>query len=217
MKVGTDGVLLGAWTELRPADRRILDVGTGTGLIALMLAQRSSEEVRLTAVDIDPACTRQAAENVAGSPWSDRIGVVCSPVQEFASDGPFDLVVSNPPYYVDALRSPDAGRNLARHAEMLRYGELLEAAVRLMTPDGRLAVVLPAAEGTRFRLLAAERLFLRRMTEVRTTPRSGVRRLLMEFSRRDEGLRRDELVVETAPRTYTEAYRALTGDFYLKF
>ena len=114
MKVGTDGVLLGAWAEVRPGDRRMLDVGTGTGLIALMLAQRSAAWI--TAVDIDVECATQAAENFAASPWADRLDAVSVAVQRYDPVEKFDLIVSNPPYYVDSLLSPDEGRNTARHA-----------------------------------------------------------------------------------------------------
>ena len=122
MKVGTDGVLLGAWAEVRPGDRRMLDVGTGTGLIALMLAQRSA--ARITAVDVDAECATQAAENFAASPWADRLDAVAVAVQRYDPVERFDLIVSNPPYYVDSLLSPDEGRNTARHAAGLPFGEL---------------------------------------------------------------------------------------------
>jgi SAM-dependent methyltransferase len=120
MKVGTDGVLLGAWAEVRPGDRRMLDVGTGTGLIALMLAQRSAAWI--TAVDIDVECATQAAENFAASPWADRLDAVSVAVQRYDPVEKFDLIVSNPPYYVDSLLSPDEGRNTARHAAGLPFG-----------------------------------------------------------------------------------------------
>ena len=128
MKVGTDGVLLGAWAEVRPGDRRMLDVGTGTGLIALMLAQRSAAWI--TAVDIDVECATQAAENFAASPWADRLDAVSVAVQRYDPVEKFDLIVSNPPYYVDSLLSPDEGRNTARHAAGLPFGELAAAVAR---------------------------------------------------------------------------------------
>ena len=149
MKVGTDGVLLGAWAEVRPGDRRMLDVGTGTGLIALMLAQRSAAWI--TAVDIDVECATQAAENFAASPWADRLDAVSVAVQRYDPVEKFDLIVSNPPYYVDSLLSPDEGRNTARHAAGLPFGELAAAVVRLLSPGGRFALVLPPVEMQRFR------------------------------------------------------------------
>ena len=157
MKVGTDGVLLGAWAEVRPGDRRMLDVGTGTGLIALMLAQRSA--ARITAVDVDAECATQAAENFAASPWADRLDAVAVAVQRYDPVERFDLIVSNPPYYVDSLLSPDEGRNTARHAAGLPFGELAAAVVRLLAPGGRFALVLPPVEMQRFRSAALGRLY----------------------------------------------------------
>lgn len=179
MKVGTDGVLLGAWAGVRPSDRRILDIGTGTGLIAVMLAQRTTE-ARITGVDIDDVT--EARENGDASPWGDRLQFVQQPIQQFRPAERYDLIVSNPPFYVDSLTCPDRGRTTARHTVHLAYGELLDAVVRLLAPGGRFAVVLPAPEGERFRRLAAANLRLQRLTTVRTTPRRPVKRVLMEFS-----------------------------------
>jgi len=217
MKVGTDGVLLGAWVALGEADRRLLDAGTGTGVIALMLAQRAPE-ARITALDIDGVCTAQARANADRSPWGGRVETCCMPLQDYRPQEPFDLVVSNPPYYDRSLLPPDAGRSAARHTVALTHAELIAAACRLLTPAGRLAVVLPAAESERFCRQARGRLALRRLTEVWTTPRSGVKRCLMEFVRGDRTAPAcDRLVIEQAPGRFTEEYRRLTGDFYLKF
>ena len=142
----------------------------------------------------------------------------CAPVQEYRPEEPFDLVVSNPPYYDRSLLPPDAGRTTARHTVALTHGELIAAACRLLAPEGRLAVILPAVEAQRFREQARGRLALRRLTEVWSTPRSGVKRCLMEFVRGDAAeLRTDRLVIEEAPGRFTEEYRRLTVDFYLKF
>ncbi len=218
MKVGTDGVLLGAWTPVRPADRRMLDIGTGTGLIALMLAQRVPE-ARITALDVDAACAEQARGNADRSPWGDRIETLCLPVQCFETEEPYDLILSNPPFYDNSLPSPDAGRAVARHTASLPFAELLAAVDRLLAPDGRFAVVLPAVEARRFRMLASGRFWLAAETDVQTTPRSGVRRSLMLFSRcrPDDVTTPDRLVIQTAPETFTPEYRALTAEFYLKF
>lgn len=217
MKVGTDGVLLGAWTPLHPEPKRILDVGCGTGVIALMMAQRTSQTT-ITALDIDPDCVAETRENADRSPWGECIETRCVPVQEFEAD-PFDLVVSNPPYFVDSLRSPDAGRTTARHTDSLRFEELIEASLRLLKPAGRLAVVLPVEEGERFLRLASEYLWLERRLEVQTTPRRPVKRLLMLFSRRQPatGPLVERLVIQSGPEEFTPEYRTLTGDFYLKF
>ena len=180
MKVGTDGVLLGAWAAVRPQDRRMLDIGTGTGLIALMLAQRAPE-AHVTGVDIDDV--GQARENAAASPWSGRVAFAQCPVQEFETPEPFDLIVSNPPFFVDSLTCPDRGRTAARHAVHLPFGDLRDAVLRLLAPGGRFAVILPTAEAERFLAVCAGRLALVRRTDVRTPPRRPAKRAQMAFVR----------------------------------
>ena len=217
MKVGTDGVLLGAWAGVRPADRRILDIGTGTGLIAVMLAQRSPGAL-ITGVDIDDV--EEARANGDAAPWGDRLHFVQQPIQEFRPGERYDLIVSNPPFYVDSLTCPDRSRTTARHTVHLSYEELFDAVVRLLSPGGRFAVVLPTDEGGRFRRLAVAHLALRRLTTVRTTPRRPAKRVLMEFSADPAAVPPlvDELTIGTGvPECYTPEYRALTCDFYLKF
>ena len=376
MKVGTDGVLIGAWAGLRPGDRQILDIGTGTGLIALMLAQRTEgfgteddaaahpaapairpplssgpqpepdrhslrtddtavpgnrsaacatgaandtgravqaaipteqpfpaadgatgrpEErivdrtaddaadrttdratrgtadetadrtggqaprdtanetadrttdraprdtadetadrtadnaadrtadrairgVRITGIDIGDVS--QACENAAASPWGDRVEFVRCPVQAFRPDRRYDLIVSNPPFFVDSLTSPDAERTTARHAVKRPFEALRDAVVRLLTEEGRFAVVLPSDEAARFERICRGALFASRRTAVRTTPRKAPKRMLLEFVRQapDREIPTGELTIGTgAHETYTPEYRALTGDFYLKF
>ena len=218
MKVGTDGVLLGAWAPVLPSDRRVLDIGTGTGLIALMMAQRMPQ-ARIAGVDIDDVS--QARENADASPWGARLEFHRCPVQEFAAGGAFDLIVSNPPYFVGSLTCPDAGRTAARHAVHLPFDELRDAVLRLLAPAGRFAVILPTPEAARFLTACAGRLALTRRTDVRTTPRHPAKRALMEFSRADAAAtapETSELVVGTGEHEcYTPEYRALTRDFYLKF
>ena len=225
MKVGTDGVLLGAWAPIRETDRRLLDIGTGTGLIALMLCQRSAGSL-VTGVDIDDVA--QARENGDSSPWGERLQFVQTPIQHFFPPERFDLIVSNPPFYIDSLTSPDAGRTTARHTVHLSQAELIGSVVRLMAPGGRFAVVLPTPEADRFLQTASGLLDLVRRTDVCTTPRRPAKRALMLFmraaNRRDprtgSGLHpvRDLLVIGTGEHEcYTPEYRALTGDFYLKF
>ena len=213
MKVGTDGVLLGAWAGVRPSDRRMLDIGTGTGLI------QRSPEASVTGVDIDDVS--QARENADASPWGGRVAFERCPVQEFAAPEPFDLIVSNPPFFVDSLTCPDEGRTAVRHAVHLPYDELRDAVLRLLAPAGRFAVILPTAEAARFLAVCAGRLALVRRTDVRTTPRRPAKRALMEFVRA-EGVapvpETSELIVGTGEHEcYTPEYRALTRDFYLKF
>ncbi|MDR0892473.1 MAG: methyltransferase, partial [Mediterranea sp.] len=135
MKVGTDGVLLGAWASVAGA-RRLLDVGTGTGLIALMLAQRCDADARLVALDIDALAVEQARGNVAASLWSDRIEVLEADFKQYHPDVKFDVVVSNPPYFTEALACPDPQRNMARHNDSLSYGKLLEGVAKFLSQEG---------------------------------------------------------------------------------
>ena len=218
MKVGTDGTLLGAWATL-PATGRILDIGTGTGLIAIMAAQRAPE-ARITAIDIDADCIAQARENADASPWSDRIEVVHSPLQEFATEDRFDVIISNPPYFVDSFLSPDAARSTARHTDSLSFNELTQGVLRLLSPEGRFALILPQPEMARFLTAARGRMFVTRRCEVWSTPTSGVRRIMAELSTTPPALPpiTEKLIIEdNGPQGYSKEYRTLTRDFYLKF
>ena len=217
MKVGTDGVLLGAWVNLAGSPKRILDIGTGTGVIALMLAQRVAD-AQIVGVDIESV--EEAATNAARSPWADRLRFEQTAVQQL--DAPlFDLIVSNPPFFVESLRCPDRGRTMARHAVALPFEELRDAVVRLMAPEGCFALVLPTTEAERFVACCAGKLALRRMTEVRTTLRHAPKRCLMELvhvAQTPSNIQQDSLTIGTGEHeTYTEEYRLLTRDFYLKF
>lgn len=221
MKVGTDGVLLGAWVTIDPSARRMLDIGTGTGVIALMLAQRAPE-AQITGIDIGEVT--QARENGAASPWGDRLTFEQCAVQQFAALTPYDLIVSNPPFYDATLPSPDAGRTLARHTVSLSFEALCAAAERLLAPEGRFAVVIPCSEAGRLLRAAGGRLAPIRRTEVRTTPRHAAKRTLLELAHTSSHLAaRGPMTVDTLTvgtgvhEEYTEAYRQLTGDFYLKF
>lgn len=215
MKVGTDGVLLGAWTDLTDS-RRILDVGTGTGLIALMLAQRSAQ-TRITAIDIDPDAVSQAQENIQASPWKERVGASLQDLRTYTPDTRFDTIVSNPPYFEDSLKSPDGQRNTARHTDTLSIHELLEKVAALLTPGGRFSVVLPFEQtGHLVDVAAACGLYPSRHTAVVTRPGLPPKRTLMEFRRNPIHYRPDELVIELERHVYSEGYIALTRDFYLK-
>jgi len=219
MKVGTDGVLLGAWASVAERDRRMLDIGTGTGLIALMLAQRAPQ-AQVVGIDVEEVAEAQA--NAAASPWAERITMLRTSVQEFAPAEGFDLAVSNPPFFDASLTCPDAGRTTARHTVRLPFEELRDAAVRLLNPGGRLAVVLPTDAAARFIALCCGKLPLVRRTDVRTTPRRPAKRTLLEFRAlplaEAPQPEMTELTVGTGEHEcYTAEYRALTRDFYLKF
>ncbi len=220
MKVGTDGVLLGAWAPLRESDRSILDIGTGTGVIALMMAQRA---LAAEIVGVDPFGVEEARENADRSPWGNRIRFSQTTVQEFESDGKFDLIVSNPPFFVDSLQCPDAGRTEARHTVSLPFGDLCRSVLRLMAREGHFAVILPVEEAEKFRREALLKLSLVRSVDVHTTPRRAAKRRLMEFVRYDEqrsispAIHEDLYIGTGEHEQYTDEYKQLTRDFYLKF
>lgn len=218
MKVGTDGTLLGAWATM-PANGRILDIGTGTGLIAIMAAQRTSE-AKITAIDIDEDCVLQAQENIAASPWPDRIEVIHSALQEFDASEKFDVIISNPPYFIDSQLSPDAARCTARHTTTLPFNELVTGVRRLLADGGHFALILPPTEMERFRSAARGVMFVVRECHVWSTPTSGVRRIMAEFQAEPpaEFTVVEKIVIEEKGRhEYSEEYRTLTRDFYLKF
>lgn len=215
MKVGTDGVLLGAWTSILESDRRILDIGTGTGLIALMAAQRSSS-AHVVGVEIDVASAGQARENVVASPWSDRVEIVAADIRNYRPEEPFDLVISNPPYFVDSLKSPDSGRTAARHTVSLGFDELMHAAERMLVPGGRLAVIVPTEAAAR--VVAAGNMPLLRRCDVCSKPSSEPIRTMLEFADGYCGAPQfSSLTIGDGDGGYTDEYMALTRDFYLKF
>ena len=204
MKVGTDGVLLGAWAH---GGQRVLDVGTGTGIIALMMAQRYPS-CHVTALDIDAGAARQAAENARLSPFGGRISVRCERVQDH--EGQYDAVVSNPPFFIDSLTAPDHGRQLARHALTLTYGELMAAAQRLLNDNGELSVVVPFDYRQRMEDEAIfVGFFLRRECAVRTTATKPPRRYLLSFVKHPCTTERKVITIGD------DTYQALTADFYL--
>lgn len=218
MKVGTDGVLLGSWCRV-PVEGRVLDVGTGTGLLALMVAQRSLK-VDITALEIDREASLQAMENCQKSPWRERIKVLHTSLQEFGemSADRFDMVVCNPPYFDRSLRCQDKKRTTARHSETLSFDDLLHFSVVLLKKEGSLSVVLPEKESEVFKDKAVEKgLFLCRQMSVLPTPEKDVKRRLMEFSFEKKELEVRNLVIETERHIYTEEYKNLTQDFYLNF
>ena len=284
MRVGTDGVLLGAWCDLSsdvsavipdestdrrqpenvcPADPsqildssnrdqtvwddhvqdereksvcgaqngadaetkkvgRVLDIGSGTGVIALMVAQRTSN-AQIDAVEPDSGSCEDALRNFAESPWADRLHLHGVTLQEYVScyaeKVQYDLIVSNPPYFVDSLKAPDPVRNAVRHAVSLPFEELLDGVKALLAEHGRFAAILPVTEGVLLEKLALERsLHCVRKCLVQTKPGVPPKRVMMEFGRKSVPLRSDLLIMETErQQEFTEEYRRLTRDFYLKF
>lgn len=216
MKVGTDGALLGAWADVGRS-RRILDVGTGSGLIALMAAQRCGADI--VAIDIDADAVMQARENVSKSPWRERITVQQLDARQMPDgwESGFDTVISNPPYFVEDVKSPYAGRNRARHAGELDFAGLLDSVRRVLTLDGAFSVVLPAEAASDFTALAIRRkLCVRRQTWVHTKPHIPAKRVLLEYS--VSPVIRTEtshLVIENGPREYSPEFVELLKPFYL--
>ncbi|WP_368389495.1 tRNA1(Val) (adenine(37)-N6)-methyltransferase [Tannerella sp.] len=217
MKVGTDGTLLGAWANVHDR-RRILDVGTGTGLIALMLAQRNLE-ARIDGIDLDADACLQAQENVRQSPFATRIRVVHAPLQSFASTvtEPYDLIVSNPPYFRESMKCPEGRRSLARHDDSLTLTDLLHTGKSLLAPDGRIALILPFAQRDDL-LRTAKNEALHKVRETYVIPVEGAapKRLLIELSSMPSPVSTtDELTLENRMHQRTIAYRQLTQVFYL--
>lgn len=217
MKIGTDGVLLGAWADVAQS-HHILDAGTGTGLIALMAAQRSAQ-ARIVAVDIVEAATEEARSNVAMSQWRERIEVVQHDLRSFDCDTKFDHIVSNPPFFSEPQLPSDLARSVARHTTTLEYDDIVSLAERLLTEGGKLSVILPFDCGARMRRVAFGRLWLSRQTDVITTEGDKPRRVLMEFTLQEQPMmpRCDELTIRNARGEYTQKYRHLTEEFYLMF
>ena len=227
MKVNTDGVLLGALMTILPTDRTLLDIGTGTGTIALMAAQRlfscgichadRSAENRVDAIDIDEASAEEAAANFRNSPWSEVLHAYHTSLDEFASDRKYDLIFSNPPYFEDSLNAPEERRNNARHTSTgLSYREILDFASERLTDNGRIAFVLPAeTEQSLCRHARMNGLHLFRIVRVRTVPRKEPSRIIAEFSRTRIDTPEDTVLTIQNEGKYTEEYLSLMRDFYL--
>lgn len=215
MKVGTDGVLLGAWASAENM-MRILDVGTGTGLIALMLAQRNPQ-AQITAVEIDEDAVIQAKANATCSPWGDRIEVVCNDFRLFQTESKYNLIVSNPPYFVDALNCPDKQRNLARHTCELNYEILFQRSAQLLCEQGRICIIIPA-EAERLVIDTAwkYKLYPSRRLRVFTKPGKPYRRVLISFGIQEKECIEETLCIEVEHNQFTPEYIALTKEFYLK-
>lgn len=216
MKVGTDGVLLGAWAGLQNANTA-LDIGTGTGLIALMLAQRS-QQVMVDAIDIDKDAYEQAKENASQCSWFDRIAVHHCSIQDFAATKPklYDLVVSNPPFFSGGTLSHDQDMALVRHTVKLPHGDLLTAVRSVLSEKGKFCVVLPYIEGLRFMEIAKTyRFFCHRITEVKGKKEKPTERLLIELGFAELHCEKNQLTIQENEKDWTPQYVALTQAFYL--
>ncbi len=217
MKVGTDGVLLGAWCRVYGVKSKVLDVGTGSGLIALMLAQRFAD-AQIDAIDVDPAAVNQANENFVHSKWSNRLQCRQIAVQDLAfKNARYDAIVSNPPYFIDSLKNPDIQRQTARHTDTLSYEELLNASKILLQEDGSLSLILPAeAEEDILTLAAKTGFFPTRLVHVYSKPGKPVKRLLIELrKRKGSPCEQSQFYIESDSSPRSDEYTALTKDFYL--
>jgi len=219
MKVGTDGVLLGAWADTTDT-QKVLDIGTGSGVVAIMLAQRTTDAT-IHGIEIDECAHQQATENMANSPWAGRLKAIHKPIQDYAklSREEYDLIVSNPPFFSGGTFSLNENKKNVRHTVKLPHGDLLVAARKLLSKNGKLCLILPLIEGLRIKELARSyRLFCTKITKVKARPTGGAERLLMQFEKEDiNELIEDELLVYAAAKgnERSDGHIELTKDFYL--
>jgi tRNA1Val (adenine37-N6)-methyltransferase len=218
MKIGTDGVLLGAWTSIQDA-YSILDIGAGTGILALMLAQRSDAE-QIDALEIDEDAYEQCVDNFENSSWADRLFCYHAALDEFVEemeDEKYDLIISNPPFYTEDYKSGDTARNMARFADSLPFEELIKFASKLLSDEGSFAVIIPYSEEKYFLQLSEKvNLFPNRITRVRGTENTPLKRSLLQLSFTEKPFSSNELILEVSRHQYTQDYQKMVAPFYLK-
>jgi len=215
MKVGTDGVLLGAWSQFSPA-QTILDVGTGTGLIALMAAQKN-KNAQIFAVELDATAARQAGYNFDISPWKERLHIIEEDFKTFAPEILFDVIVSNPPFFTETIPATGAKRNIARHTIHLNLQDLIYKSALLLKPTGKLFMILPFDKESELLSIAQKAgLFITKMTYVKGHKQAKIKRILVTLQAYFEPLQTEELIIEITRHKYTTKYINLTRDFYLK-
>lgn len=228
MKVGTDGVLLGAWCPIDNNPLSILDIGAGTGILSLILAQRSNAEhpslqgelaQQIDAIEIDENAFEQCVENFENSPWGDKLFCFHAGLDEFMEEpeDEYDLIISNPPFYNEDYKTENEQRDLARFSDALPFKDLVEAVNLLLSENGIFAVIIPFKEEEKFIALAYDfELHPFKITRVKGTPTTEIKRSLLAFSKTQKQTLVDELIIEMARHQYTEEYIDLTKDFYLK-
>jgi tRNA1Val (adenine37-N6)-methyltransferase len=215
MKVGTDGVLLGAWFDANRV-RRLLDIGTGTGLLALMAAQRGVNDI--VAVEIDKSAAIQASENVNGSLWKESIEVINADISDFQNEKSFDAIISNPPYFRNSLKSPDVMRTMAKHNDSLSFEKLVINVDRLLSDDGEFSVIIPSdLSDTLEQICFVNGLYLKRKTSVITRESQSPKRDLISFVRSACVCKNDVLTMTDKDGSYTGGYIDIVRDFYLNF
>ncbi|MEZ4797237.1 MAG: methyltransferase [Flavobacteriaceae bacterium] len=218
MKIGTDGVLLGAWATIKHHPFSILDIGSGTGVISLMLAQRCQAEL-IDAIEIDDDAYEQCTENFENSTWNDRLFCYHASLEEFVEeiDDKYDLIVSNPPFYSDEYKSENIQRDIARFQDALPFNHLIESVSKLLSETGVFSVIVPFKEEEKFIDLTSNyNLIPNRVLRIKGNPTSEIKRSLIEFSFTKSEFEANELIIETERHQYTEDYIKLTKDFYLK-
>ncbi|GAA3596189.1 methyltransferase [Flavivirga amylovorans] len=218
MKIGTDSVLLGAWTSVKDNLFSILDIGTGTGILSLMLAQRSHAEV-VDGIEIDDNAYEQCVDNFENSPWGDRLFCYHASLEEFAEeiDDKYDLIISNPPFYSEDYKTENTQRDLARFQDAMPFNHLIESVSKLLSEDGIFSVIIPFKEEEKLIHLASKfKLIPNKILHVKGTPTSEIKRSLIEFSFHESDKKVDNLIIETGRHQYTQDYTNLTKDFYLK-
>ena len=218
MKVGTDAVLLGAWANISHNPFSVLDIGSGTGIISLMLAQRSIAE-QIDAIEIEDNAFEQCVSNFENSYWGDRLFCYHASLEEFVNeiDDKYDLIVSNPPFYSEDYKSESSSRDLARFEDAMPFEHLIESASKLLSEQGKFVIIIPYKEEKSFvNLASVKNLFSSKILRVKGNPESGLKRSLLEFSFNKLKVEIDDLIIETSRHQYTQEYIKLTKDFYLK-
>ena len=215
MKVGTDGVLLGAWAKIQ--DGNTLDIGSGTGLMALMAAQRNPNVV-VDTIDVEENAFIQSTINIDNSKWKDRVFAHYVALQDYVPDKKYDTIISNPPFFNNTYQPEEQKRNIARQNSLLPFEQLAFHVNRLLKPDGIFSVVLPIEEENFIELAKKHSLYLNKKMNVFPNPKKACKRVLLEFSRKEEALVVENLTIETNKRhVYSAEYELLTKDFYLEF
>jgi tRNA1Val (adenine37-N6)-methyltransferase len=215
MKVGVDSVLLGSWVSANGSETNVFDIGTGNGLLALMMAQKIPT-AKIIACEIDEIACKQAYENVSSSAWSKRISIVNADIRTFTyNPKSFDLIICNPPYFEKSLKSHDVKRNFARHNDSLPLIDLIDCVHRLLHDDGRFALIIPENQaGMLIELAGEKKLFPARRLNVQSTATKPISRIIMELSYILQPMEETSLIVRTGDR-YSDDYKAITKDFYL--
>lgn len=215
MKVGTDGVLLGAWCDVAGV-HRVLDVGTGCGLIALMIAQRNQDAV-ISAIDIDQDAVDEAKTNISNSPWSNRVEAQCLDFNDYIAQEPFDLIVSNPPFFTEDVMAPDKSRNLARHSVTLTLEQLIIKSKLMLADGGTLAIITPVEQELHIRTCVVKAsMSIKRLARVLPVEGAAPKRLLWELVKSPAETVEEQITIRHADASYTQQYIDLTSDFYLK-